>query len=540
MGVGCPSLEWSTLLWEGLRAQFNKPKFSDLKVNVQGDSVHVHKVVLATQSEALSALLPDSDDPPIMNWSAHCNDINHAKDFLRSLYFGYGHIHSDNVLGLLKLAKIYNVKWLVDEAERFAKSHINHSNCLEYLDFSIFYDCAQLHEICAEKVFRFNKKYSLTQIAQPLVRVWLHISVKTLSCLIANDRLCVEDEIEVFQYVMCWVEAGQRENTSPLTLVRYGFLPNNFYALFALPYVMQVDPPLGAHLSELGLSCPVFNADTLRHPSPGTRYLSSRTYRHYRNDPSVYREAVVQISDDFLVKEKFRKSFSMNDFTLYIDVGERVSIHVECNKEKKRKNKTPTTILSNLDEENNANEALPLVTSSTIGQLQNLHTAHDNTSQHDSTSQHDIASHHDTPGLPDISSQSQHSTDSSQYRVHTAEEKTDKNNSLNRGRTEDASSSKRSSTSDINSSEVSSPGPSTGDDVSRKKEIVHRATSSGSRSDTSSSRDTLFYCYCLAPSSRQPLAMFRWWNNGGWHRANFDMLIKQANGTLALGVVVVR
>ena len=63
---------------------------------------------------------------------------------------------------------------------------------------------------------------------------------------------------------------------------------------------------------------------------------------------------------------------------------------------------------------------------------------------------------------------------------------------------------------------------------------------SGSRSDTSSSRDTLFYCYCLAPSSRQPLAMFRWWNNGGWHRSNFDMLIKQANGTLALGVVVVR
>ena len=34
------------------------------------------------------------------------------------------------------------------------------------------------------------------------------------------------------------------------------------------------------------------------------RYLSSRTYRHYRNDPSLYREAVVQISDDFLVKDK--------------------------------------------------------------------------------------------------------------------------------------------------------------------------------------------------------------------------------------------
>ena len=33
-------------------------------------------------------------------------------------------------------------------------------------------------------------------------------------------RLCVEDEVEVFQYVMCWIEAGQRETTSPLTLVR--------------------------------------------------------------------------------------------------------------------------------------------------------------------------------------------------------------------------------------------------------------------------------------------------------------------------------
>ena len=32
---------------------------------------------------------------------------------------------------------------------------------------------------------------------------------------------------------------------------------------------MKVDPPLGAYLSESEISCPVFNADDLRKPSPG-------------------------------------------------------------------------------------------------------------------------------------------------------------------------------------------------------------------------------------------------------------------------------
>ena len=45
----------------------------------QGDTVHVHRVVLATQSEALSELLPTCPDKGAMNWSAHCNDINNAK-----------------------------------------------------------------------------------------------------------------------------------------------------------------------------------------------------------------------------------------------------------------------------------------------------------------------------------------------------------------------------------------------------------------------------------------------------------------------------
>ena len=71
-----------------------------------------------------------------------------------------------------------------------------------------------------------------------------------------------------------------------------------------------------------------------------------------------------------------------------------------------------------------------------------------------------------------------------------------------------------------------------------QKPPIPKTDSGGSSSG--SGKDTLFYCYCLSPSTRQPLALFRWWNSGGWHRTNFDMLIKQANGTLALGVIVVR
>eukprot|EP00116_Pleurobrachia_bachei_P007962 sb/3468224/ len=236
--MGRPSVEWSTKLWEGLRVQFNKQKFSDLAVNVLGEILHVHRVVLSTQSDALSELLPTNSnisqgeivhvhrvvlstqsdalsellpsnynfntgvtlslncyplipihpqgeivhvhrvhdswvslrerlddgcciDEAVMNWSAHCNDINHAKDFLKSLYYGYANVHQDNVLALLKLAKIYDVTWLVNEAESFARNHINHSNILEYLDFAVIYECTELKEACSAKLFKYNKKYNL-------------------------------------------------------------------------------------------------------------------------------------------------------------------------------------------------------------------------------------------------------------------------------------------------------------------------------------------------------------------------------------------
>ena len=70
----------------------------------------------------------------------------------------------------------------------FAKTHLNHSNVLEYLDFAVFYDCSELQEVCTSKLFKFNKKYSLTRIAQPLVKTWLHITAKTLSYIVSNDR----------------------------------------------------------------------------------------------------------------------------------------------------------------------------------------------------------------------------------------------------------------------------------------------------------------------------------------------------------------
>jgi len=519
--MGRPSLEWSTLLWEGLRSQFNKPKFSDLKVNVQGDAVHVHRVVLATQSDALCELLPTTPDNGIMNWSAHCNDINDAKDFLRSLYYGYAHVHQDNVLGLLKLAKIYNVKWLVEETESFAKTHLNHSNVLEYLDFAVFYECTDLQEMCSNKLFKFNKKYSLTRIAQPLVKTWLHITAKTLSYIISNDRLCVEDEVEVFQYVMCWIEAGQREITSPLTLVRYGYLPANFYALFALPYVMKVDPPLGTYLSESEISCPVFSADDLRKPSPGAmaRFRVPRTYRYFRNDPSQYKEAVIQISEDFLSRDKFRKTFPMSNFTLCIDVDERVTISVILPKRSgssrsdtssagsRSRSKISTTILSNLDEET---LDVPQVTESSHNQLgacavvdmttrpQEVSTAGEATTSLESDDQKPVLEKQDS--VSDGGAQCVELT------------------------------SPVSQTSTVDT-------PSSADNNGQKPPIPK--TDSGG-SSSGGGKDTLFYCYCLSPSTRQPLALFRWWNSGGWHRTNFDMLIKQASGTLALGVIVVR
>ena len=59
---------------------------------------------------------------------------------------------------------------------------------LEYLDFAVIYECTELKEACSAKLFKYNKKYSLERIAQPLVKVWLHLTPKTLSYVASHDK----------------------------------------------------------------------------------------------------------------------------------------------------------------------------------------------------------------------------------------------------------------------------------------------------------------------------------------------------------------
>ena len=87
----------------------------------------------------------------IIRWA----DGNHDVIFTACPTFLISYLISQNISAFSsKMFHFHHLwRWQISNP-RFAKSHINHSNCLEYLDFSMFYDCAQLHEICAEKVFR--------------------------------------------------------------------------------------------------------------------------------------------------------------------------------------------------------------------------------------------------------------------------------------------------------------------------------------------------------------------------------------------------
>lgn len=166
--------EESNLL-ECLGKAFNDSSTSDLTIQVEGQSIHVHKAILKIRCQYYRNMFKH-------NWQeSNQNTITHDqfsyivyKAFLEYLYTGIINLSSEKIPELLQLADAYGETNLKENCVLLIKQTIIVSNVAMIYEKAIQYNSKELEEVC----FQFALDY-LTDVVQTESFINLDEDIKT-------------------------------------------------------------------------------------------------------------------------------------------------------------------------------------------------------------------------------------------------------------------------------------------------------------------------------------------------------------------------
>ncbi|KAM9766765.1 RCC1 and BTB domain-containing protein 1 isoform 2-T3 [Menidia menidia] len=147
---------------EALRKEFDSPETSDLKFNVEGKYIHVHKAVLKIRCEHFRSMFRSQwaeDQQEVIEIGQFSYPVYRA--FLQFLYTDTIDLPPEDAIGLLDLATSYCENRLKRLCQQIIKRGITVENAFTLLCAAIRYDAEDLEKFC----FRFCVNH-LTQVTQ--------------------------------------------------------------------------------------------------------------------------------------------------------------------------------------------------------------------------------------------------------------------------------------------------------------------------------------------------------------------------------------
>ncbi|XP_025261726.1 RCC1 and BTB domain-containing protein 1-like isoform X1 [Camponotus floridanus] len=151
---------------ESLGTGFDDPSTSDFTIQVEGQSIHVHKVILKRRCQYFKKMFEgdwteidqnfffDSmlDLSPVYTVSDKFSYIVY-KAFLKYLYTGKIDLPAEKTLELMKLADLYNETNLKKNCSQIIKQAITVSNVAFFYNEAIKYNAKELEESCLQYAF---------------------------------------------------------------------------------------------------------------------------------------------------------------------------------------------------------------------------------------------------------------------------------------------------------------------------------------------------------------------------------------------------
>lgn len=201
-------------------------KLCDVHLEVEGDVFQAHRAVLAGASPYFCAMFAGTmEESRSSHITLHAMSPCAVEILLDYCYTGKIIVTAENVQDLLPAADILQLSWVRRACCDFLKSQLDTSNCLGICAFASTHSCAELQQAAGS--FAQQHYLEVLQGAE-----FLQLELADLMELLQSEDLNVENEEQVFESVMKWVEheveTRQAQLSSVLQHVRLPLLDRTY------------------------------------------------------------------------------------------------------------------------------------------------------------------------------------------------------------------------------------------------------------------------------------------------------------------------
>nr|XP_056713187.1 kelch-like protein 40 [Euleptes europaea] len=195
-----------TLLQDGIKDLLDHGKFLDCVLKVKGKEFPCHRLVLAACSPYFRALfLSDTEESKKKEVSLEDIDPEVMGKILHYIYTSELELTEQNVQDIFSVANMFQIPSIFTVCVSFLQKRLCLSNCLAIFRLGLMLDCARL--AVSARDFICHRFALLSRDEE-----FYQFSADELIAIISSDSLNIEKEESVFEVVMKWAEANDREN----------------------------------------------------------------------------------------------------------------------------------------------------------------------------------------------------------------------------------------------------------------------------------------------------------------------------------------
>ncbi|XP_053121584.1 kelch-like protein 40 [Hemicordylus capensis] len=195
-----------TLLQDGLKDMLDHNKFLDCVLKVKGKEFPCHRLVLAACSPYFRAMfLSDMEESKKREISLEDVDPEVMGKILHYIYTSELEITEQNVQDIFSVANMFQIPSIFTVCVSFLQKRLCLSNCLAIFRLGLMLDCARL--AVAARDFICDRFILISRDEE-----FCQLSPDELIAIISSDSLNIEKEESIFDVVMKWAMAKDRES----------------------------------------------------------------------------------------------------------------------------------------------------------------------------------------------------------------------------------------------------------------------------------------------------------------------------------------
>ena len=171
----------------------------DVILEVEGEKVHCHRVVLASLSAYFRAMFTgDMAESKQKTITINGVDASSLKSLVNYAYTATIEISENNVQSILPAASVLQFEEVKRACSQFLKRHLDADNCLGIRIFAEIHGCEELQS--AATVF---SNHYFNQVRNK--EEYLKLPFDEVKALLGRDQLNISTEFDVFQAAMTWL-----------------------------------------------------------------------------------------------------------------------------------------------------------------------------------------------------------------------------------------------------------------------------------------------------------------------------------------------